>query len=214
MKKLILSLSFILSIVISSYSQLFNVGIKAGYNSSLSINDLSYNSQDFKDDFFGNTHFGVFARLNFGKVYVQPEVLYTLQTKNYTVDIASQNSDITYDYKMRAIDIPLLLGYKVIDFKLINIRAFAGPKFRFDTNSSLKLKDFSGGVTADRVAQEVKSAKMGLEAGLGVDVLMLTFDVRYNLIGNLAEAKWSELGSSIKGIPSSTFLFTLGWKIL
>lgn len=217
MKKLILSLALACCVTLVSYSQLFNIGIKAGYNSSLSINDLEYNPQDFKDDFFGNAHIGAFARFNFGKIYVQPELLYSLQTKNYTVNTQNNNTtgSIKYDYKMRAIDVPVLAGYKILDFKLVNLRVFAGPKFRFDAGSSLNLNSIiEGDITEDDLKHDVKSAKVGLEAGLGLDALMFTFDVRYNLIGNLSEASWQDAGNAIKGIPSSTILFTLGWKIL
>lgn len=212
MKKLVLSLLLLCSVTFA-YSQLPNFGIKLGYNSSMSINDLSYNGQDFKDDFFGNMHFGVFGRINLKKFYIQPELLYCMQTKNYTVTASNDGSEgsMRYDYKMRAIDIPILAGYKILDLKLINLRAFAGPKFRLDAGSSLKLKELD--FDLDDLKDAKKSAKVGLEAGIGLDALMFTFDIRYNLVGNLAEATWKDAGSTIKGIPSSTFLFTLGWKI-
>lgn len=215
MKKTILSLALLFCVTVS-YSQLFNIGVKMGYNSTLSVNNLDYNSQKFTEDFFGNMHFGVFTRLNFGKVYVQPEVLYSMQTKNYKTQSVVDLVNVEFDnvFKTRAIDVPILLGYKVLDLKLMNLRVFAGPKFRFDAGSSLDFKNFSTSINTSEIDKDIKTAKVGLETGLGVDFLMFTFDVRYNLIGNLQEASWEDTKNSFKSLPSSNIIFTLGWKIL
>ena len=216
MKKLILSLAMVFSVTFA-YSQLFNMGVKVGYNSTLSLNDLHYNTQKFSEEFFGNMHFGGFARLNFGKVYLQPELLYSMQRKDYRLSI--NNPELpAFDnlVKIRTIDMPILVGYKLLDFKLINVRTFIGPKFRFNAGSKI-----TPSYATDRLAIDaggpvtnLKDAALGLEAGVGVDVLMLTFDVRYNYTGNLYETTWSSTGNALKGISSSGLILTLGWKIL
>ena len=204
MKKLILFLAMVFSVTFA-YSQRFNVGVKVGYNSTLKLNDLHYNSQKFSEEFFGNMHLGGFVRLNFEKLYLQPELLYSMRRKDYRL-----NDEPTYDnlVKIRAFDVPLLFGCKLIDGKAVNIRAFAGPKFRFNTGSKITPSD------ADKFASNLKTTALGFEIGAGVDVFMLTFDVRYNYTGNLYETSWKDVGDALKGISSSGLILTLGWKIL
>ena len=218
MKKLILSLALVFSVTFA-YSQLFNVGPKIGYNSTLSLNNLDYNSQKFGDEFFGNMHFGAFARLNFGKVYVQPELLYSMQKKDYKFslkDVVDGGENLNYNnlVKTKAIDVPILVGYKVLDLKIVSLRAFAGPKLRFNAGSAFDLNQIGQGNNLD-INNEVKNAKIGFELGAGVDVLMLTFDVRYSYVGNLYETTFRDAAKeTLDGISTSGLILTLGWKIL
>ncbi|NDV46687.1 PorT family protein [Paludibacter sp. 221] len=220
MKKLILSLVLFFSVATLAHSQLFNIGIKTGYNSSLTLSSISSTvNYDFSNEFFNNMHFGVFGRLYFGKLYVQPELLYSMEKRNYQVtinDVVNQGENLTFDnlLKMKTIDVPVLVGYKLLDLKLVSLRGYAGPKFRFDVGSTLALDPKNIAQTdMDKLSTDFKNAAVGLELGLGVDVLMLTFDVRYNFINNLYETTWDSVGDAVKGIPASTFIFSLGWKI-
>jgi hypothetical protein len=110
------------------------------------------------------------------------------------------------------LDVPLLLGYKLVDLKLMNLRVFAGPKLRFNAGSSLDYNVITAGgsVTADQLKSDIKAAQLGLEAGVGVDVLMFTLDARYNLIGDMYHTKLNDL--TIDKIPANTFVISLGWK--
>ena len=62
-----------------------NFGIKAGYNSSLTLGDFgsvttgSYDLSSVKAEMGNNFHAGVFARVTMDKFYFEPELLYTLQ---------------------------------------------------------------------------------------------------------------------------------------
>jgi len=222
MKKFIIAAVLLLSVSFA-YGQL-NFGIKAGYNSSLSFSNVNsvftgaYNLNNVNGEIWNDFQAGVFARVGLGKkVYIQPELLYAIQKKNYTItlqDIANKN--VTYDklININTIDIPVLLGYKLLDLKLINLRAFAGPKFRLNTNSSLAFSNLvkpagsSSTITLAGLQQDFQSSKIGLEIGAGIDVLMLTLDVRYNLIGDMYNPKPNDFN-----LPSNTFLISLGWKI-
>jgi hypothetical protein len=222
MKKIIIAAVLLLSVSIT-YAQL-NFGVKAGYNSSLSFSNVNsvftgaYNLNNVNGEIWNDFQAGVFARVGLGKtLYIQPELLYAVQKKNYTVtlqDVANKN--VTYDklINVNTIDIPLLLGYKLLDLKLINVRAFAGPKFRLNSNSSLAFSNLvkpagSGStITLDGLKSDFQSSKIGLEVGAGIDVLMLTLDVRYNLIGDMYNPKVNDFN-----LPSNTFAISLGWKL-
>src|ERR1035437_6638078 len=144
MKKFIIA-AVLLLIVSFTYAQ-FNFGIKAGYNSSLSFSNVNsvvtgaYNLDNVKAEVWNNFQAGVFARIGFNKVYFQPELLYSIQKKDYTLtlnDAVNKNVSVDKLVNISTVDVPLLLGYKILDLKILNVRAFAGPKLRFDAGSTL-----------------------------------------------------------------------------
>jgi opacity protein-like surface antigen len=124
----------------------------------------------------------------------------------------AQNNDVQLDKRVTisTLEVPLLLGYKLLDLKLINLRAFAGPKLRFNAGSSLDYKNLSAGITQDQLSKDIKAAQLGLEAGIGVDILMFTLDARYNLIKDMYQTKLDS--KIIDDIPANTFVISLGYK--
>jgi len=220
MKKVIFGAALLLCVSFASAQ--INFGIKAGYNSSLGANDLgsitngSYNLKSVNSEYKNGFQAGVFLRLGANKMYFQPELLYAMGKKDYNMTVTNSDNTVsgTFDksVKISTVDVPLLLGYKVLDLKLANVRVFAGPKLRFNAGSTLDFKNVTGGGfnTAD-LQQDVKAAQLGLEAGFGVDVLMLSLDFRYQVINDMYQTKLKDL--TIDKIPANTFVISLGWKI-
>jgi hypothetical protein len=219
MKKIIILAALLLSVT-ASFAQ-FNFGIKAGYTSSLGVNNLgsvtsgTYNLNSVNSDLSNGFQAGVFARFGFNKLYFQPEFLYDMGKKNYSMTIQdAQNNNIQFDkrVKISTLEVPLLLGYKLLDLKLVNLRAFAGPKLRFNAGSSLDYSNLSSGgsITQDQLIKDIKAAQLGLEAGVGIDVLMFTLDARYNLIKDMYQTKLSSV--TIDNLQANTFVISLGWK--
>jgi len=207
--------------VVSGFAQ-FNFGIKAGYNSSLGLKNLgsvssgSYNLNSVKSELSNGFQAGIFARIGFNKMYFQPEFLYNMGKKDYTMTLQdAQNHNLQFDKRVNVstLEVPLLLGYKLLDFKLVNLRAFAGPKLRFNAGSSLDYNNLTSGgsVTQDQLIKDIKAAQLGLEAGVGIDVFMFTLDARYNLIKDMYQTKISNL--NIDNIQGNTFVISLGWKL-
>jgi len=222
MKKFIIAAVLLLSVSFT-YAQL-NFGIKAGYNSSLSFSNISsvtnggYNLNSVQAEMWNNFQAGLFARVGFGKmIYFQPELLYSIQKTNYQVtfqDITNSNSNVTLDkfVNINTVDVPLLVGLKLLDLKVVNVRTFAGPKLRFNTGSTFDFKNITGGnFNTSQIAKDVKAAQLGLEVGAGVDLLMLTLDIRYNLIGDMYTTKIGNI--NLQNLPANTFVISLGWKI-
>jgi hypothetical protein len=222
MKKIIIAAALLLTFT-TSFAQ-FHFGIKAGYNSSLTLNNIgditngTYNLTNVGNELWNDFHAGLFARIPIGKIiYVQPELLYSIQKKNFQLgipDILSGGKNITVDRlaSFSTIDVPLLLGAKILDFKIINLRAFAGPLLKFDAGSTLSFQNLTSGSAFDtsKLIQDVKKANLGLEAGVGIDVLMLALDFRYNLISDMYKNPIST--STLTNIPANTFVISLGWK--
>jgi hypothetical protein len=203
--------TLVLLLILPATAQ-FNLGIRAGYNSSLSVNNISsvfdgtYNLSSVQNELWNNFQAGVFARVFMKKLYFEPALMYSLEKKELNFkDVATGN--ITFDSiaDIKTIDIPLILGLKLLDLKLANLRVFAGPKLRFNAGSTPNISN----INVSNITAEVKKANLGLEIGAGVDVLMFALDFRYNLIGNMYETKIE----NVKFDPASTFQITLGWKL-
>lgn len=218
MKKILFVAVLLLSVSFAN-AQL-NFGLKAGYNSSLTFANMSsvsnggYDLNSVQSEIWNNFHAGAFARIG-NKLYFQPELLYSVQKRNYQVsfqDVANNDVTLNKFANISTVDVPLLVGLKVLDLKVANVRAFAGPKLRFNSGSTFEFQNITGGnFDTSKIVPEMKEAQVGLEIGAGIDVLMLALDVRYNLIGDLYTAKVGDI--SLQNMPSNTFVISLGWKI-
>ena len=220
MKRTILILAALLMTWLFASAQL-NFGIKAGYNSSLALDNLddvskgTYNLNSVAGELANGFHAGVFVRLGLGdKLYLQPELLYAMQKKEFTMSYnnitnPSTLADVGNYITFSTVDIPVLLGYKIVNGKLFNLRAFAGPKFRLNAGSKFDYANLTNGSTVDITALtgELKNSAVGLEVGAGVDVLMFTLDARMNLINDLYTASWQT-----KPDLNSNFIVSLGFK--
>jgi len=217
MKRLIFAAVLLLSFTMANAQ--FNFGLKAGYNSSLNFENISavqsgdYNLVDVKSELASGFHAGAFARVFIDKLYIQPEVLYSLQKKDYQItlqDISNTTVSVDKFVTFNTIDVPLLVGYKLLDLKVANLRAFAGPKFRLNAGSQISFKNLTEGANIDTEALkgEFKDSQIGLEAGAGIDVLMFALDFRFNLINDVYQANWAT-----KPDLNSNFIISLAWKI-
>jgi hypothetical protein len=155
---------------------------------------------------------GVFVRKDLKRVYFQTEFLYSIGTKNYTVSyLNSTNENVTYvnSVFIGALEVPLLLGYKLLDFTHANLHVFGGPKFRVNNGSSY---EFTNTRSDCAVVQDVmKPVQLGLEGGVGIDFLLFTLDARYNLIGNTYQTKLNNITICKK--PANKFEISLGLKL-
>jgi len=207
MKKSIFTLT-LLTLGFTTFAQFpFTIGVKGSINSSkittdnYSLNGVTLN--DFKSDAKSGYDLGAFARLG-TKLYLQPELLYCVRKGQSVSGTTAQNLDI------KSIQVPVLLGVKVINLKLATIRAFTGPAMSFVMKSSKITYD---GVTNG--LYDTKNYKNNIwdwQLGAGVDVGPVIFDVRYEWgLSNVSEGKVSSIGFVNKG---NTLMFSLGFKFI
>jgi len=168
MKKLFFASLFTL-IGLVGYSQAsVAVGIKGGLNfSNIDVSQsagVNYNNRT-------GYHFGAFTLLKFGKIGLQPEILFSRQGSQYK--IVATDFEANFDY----INIPIIL--KLYTIAGINIQV--GPQIGF--LSSAQAKETVGGITTTTdVKSLIKSNDFSLALGLGWDLPFgLTIDARYNL---------------------------------
>lgn len=175
MKKLS-AIVLIVLMSVSAFSQI-KFGLKAGVSTtSLSMPTIktvtsptsSYTVEALSEAKYG-FHGGVFVRLSLFGVYVQPELLFSTRTNEYTVRNVMTPSSVVVKQSFNKLDIPVMLG-----FKLGPLRLNAGPAASLLINTPKELIDSPGYKT------NYSRMTIGYQAGLGVDALnILTVDLRY-----------------------------------
>jgi hypothetical protein len=202
MKKLSLISVFLLTACFSFAE--FTIGIKAGYNAS----KLSLNPDTITSSFKSGFNAGVFLR--FGKrLYLQPELYYTSQGGVFTSNL----SDWKQNIRIGSLDVPVLVGFKIINNDNLNLRILAGPMASFIVNKSISE---SGGITGPITSADINSVNWAIQAGAGVDVWKFTLDVRYQVgLSKLIKTVQNGSGGSTSfNSYNNAWVVSLGFKIL
>jgi hypothetical protein len=195
MKKLTV-LSLLLLFVLSVPAQpIFDVGVKAGINNS----KITANLDEFNSESILKMHVGAFARIGYGRLYVQPEAYFSAKGG----ELESSVSETVTKFDFNNIDVPVLFGVNVLKRAPVSLRIMAGPVFSFVTS-----KDVDG--DSDFSKEYFEDNYFGYQYGIGVDFWKLTLDARIEHgTNNLYEHPDSGLNSE-----NRTFLVSLGFKIL
>ena len=195
MKKILLLVVIAFFITEFSYGQ-FALGIKLGYNASKLSTDLD----SIKSSFNSGFHVGVFSR--FGKrLYVAPELQYTLSGSTLSTNDWKQKVTIG------SVDVPVLVGFKIIHSDFITWRIELGPQASFVVNSKIKDINSIAGPINDA---SLNSVNWYVLAGTGIDILFLKLDVRYQYgLNQLIE----DAGAYQLDTKGQMFVVSLGWKI-
>jgi hypothetical protein len=195
MKKILLLVVIAFFITEFSYGQ-FALGIKLGYNASKLSTDLD----SIKSSFNSGFHVGVFSR--FGKrLYVAPELQYTLSGSTLSTNDWKQKVTIG------SVDVPVLVGFKIIHSDFITWRIELGPQASFVVNSKIKDINSIAGPINDA---SLNSVNWYVLAGTGIDILFLKLDVRYQYgLNQLIE----DAGAYQLDTKGQMFVVSLGWKL-
>jgi hypothetical protein len=109
---------------------------------------------------------------------------------------------------MGSLDIPVLLGFKIIHSDLITWRVEVGPEVSFLVNSKVKnLNDFKGPIQS----ASLNKANWYVLGGTGIDFLFMSFDVRYTYGLNQLIKQVNNYQFNTK---NGMFLVSLGFRIL
>lgn len=191
MKKIILPALLLLLSSIAFAQPNIDLGIKAGFNSS----KISIDLDDYNSESIAKAHMGVFGRVGWGRVYVQPELYYSAKGG----DISSNVIETATAFDYSTVDVPLLLGIKLIKGGALDLHANLGPVFSFITSSDTE-GEFSKEYFEDNY--------VGFQYGLGVDIWFLTFDARMEHSGeNLYKHPQFDGKNQM-------FIFSVGFKFL
>jgi hypothetical protein len=174
MKKLF-ALVLVVLVSIPAFSQL-QWGLKAGVSTNSlsmpSIKTVTSGTTSHTVDAITSAkygfHGGVFVRLTFFGIYLQPELLFSTRTNEYTIDKGTTASYVAKQ-NFNKLDLPVMLG-----FKLGPLRLNAGPSGSLLINSPTAL------ISNPDFKNNYARMTFGYQAGVGFDLFkLLTFDVRY-----------------------------------
>ncbi|MDR1680274.1 MAG: PorT family protein [Prevotellaceae bacterium] len=175
-------------------SPFFSFGPKAALNSSKFATTVSELQSSLRPGF----DVGLFFRFSIKSLYIQPEVLYSFKSSDLT-EMSEQIRNRTQSF-----DVPVLLGYELVDLSVINLRLFVGPRLSFAAGDNLK-------EVGEKFGRELKAAPFCLaaQAGVGIDLFYrLTVDFRYDFTFTNAVKGF---GGTLK---PNALLISAGWKLL
>jgi hypothetical protein len=197
MKKLfVLAAAICLSTAAFSQAQ-FSIGLKAGPNFA-KINTESSLGDNYKSR--TGFHGGAFALLKFGKIGVQPEILFSQQGSKVTINSQDLKSNFNY------FNIPIIV--KLYTVAGINLQL--GPQFGFISSAESDYIDEFGNVqTGQDIKNQLKSSDISAALGVGWDLPFgLSIDGRYNL--GLSDINKSSSGESVK---NQVWQISVGYRI-
>lgn len=211
MKKVFLTL-VAFAMTASLMAQLPTIGIRVGMTAS----KLSTNASEVLNSKNRlGYQFGAFARLNLGKLYLQPELIYNHRSTKLeaTKDISLDGANATF--KVGSLDVPILLGTQLLDLKVAKLRIFAGPVMSFTTNKDVTLTAWGNNDKDDISLSDFNTTTWYVQAGAGVDFMNFTFDIRYEKgLSNLYSGKWEGFNDKTFDLKNNVWVFTLGLKII
>ena len=230
MKRLLLSFALV-AITTSLFAQLpISFGIKGSINSTKITTDnfisgaSDYNLSDLKADAANGFNVGAFLRLKHNRVFIQPELLYSVQKGKTTYSIpssATQNGlegAVTQHMDVKSVQVPVLLGVKVLDLKVASVNLMTGPAMSFILDGSEITLNKTDGVAVDPSLYDPSNFKNNTwdwQLGAGVDVAMLSFDVRYawgltNVSEGVTDKNVTAIGFKNKG---NSLILSLGIRL-
>lgn len=198
MKKILFLICLVAAIGLVNKAQAqaqFALGLKGGLN--IAKFDISQGTSNI--DNRTGYHGGAFALIKFAKFGIQPEILFSKQGSEFSID--TDTYEANFDY----INIPVLLKLYLVAG--LNIQA--GPQFGFLTTS--EIKSTVGGITSteDVKDQLNKKSDTSIAVGAGWDLPFgLTLDARYNI--GLSDFKLNS-GPDLK---NKVIQISLGYKFI
>lgn len=145
---------------------------------------------------------GAFFRIG-SKVFIQPELLISSKGGSFDVvksGLATQQINV----RLTTLDVPFLVGYK-----LGPIRLNAGPMASLTIGTNQSLKDALNQYTTQPISDTFKQAVFGYQAGVGISLLGLQLDARYE--GNLSDL--SQVGIKTSSTDSRFTTKTTLWQL-
>jgi len=183
----------------------FSIGPKIGFNTST----LTTDKDSITSSLTNNFNFGVFVRLG-KKIYLQPEINWLTTGGVFKKQSIGSLSPVKQTIEMKTVEIPIIVGWRIINLGVGNIRILAGPSASIVTNK--KITTENGSNLTDLIEDaDIEDMVWGFNVGAGADILMFTLDVRYQMGLNDVITKVNNFDYNSK---NNMFAVSLGWKIL
>lgn len=171
MKKVILFVVLTIVIVPVAYTQ--SAKLALGPKIGATFSSFNTDNGTIKEEIKSTFHWGAFVRFG-NAAYFQPELLF-MKRSGVLVDINDPVKEQTVS--LRTIDVPMLLGVRVANLELLDVRIFAGPVASIAVNKDIKAANWDDALTK----KDIRAANWAVQFGGGVDLRAFTFDLRYEL---------------------------------
>jgi len=179
----------------TSYSQEFTIGARAGFN-QYTIGDLNSRGGSIQtgkpDELFSpnkelGTQFGAFLNIEFGKLFIRPELNFSSSKNRY--DFPTKEAF----WKTSRIDVPILLGYEIFD----PITIYVGPGFNVFNDTTLdgvQVTSYSDG------GPDIEKTAMHLNFGIMLKAGRFGIDLRYEMNSKETEEELLDIIRSEYGV--------------
>ncbi len=240
MKKLLVVVVLLSMVSGASAEFPLSLGIKAGYNSSkftvdnlntVYYNGVAYSLDDVKSEMQNGFNVGLFARLQKGRLFFQPEAYVAVRKGSNKMQMevspglwetGAELDFVTQSIEMSTLDVPILLGYRLLNSDVLKLSVFTGPSASIVLNEQVDFRPSfaigSEGASLEGVSigtelsenfdpeEEFKQANWNWQAGVGVDVGFVYADVRYEWgLNDIHKMDFVQ--------KSNMLTFTLGFKL-
>lgn len=168
-KLLLLTTIFVVSLIsskVNAQSPLpIHVGIKGGSNySELPVTD------GFSSKYAAGYFAGAMARFDFKRFYIQNEILYSEKSSK----IEKTSLSTSKNAKWRSLEMPLLIGYKVIDLSTLNVRVFGGGVYSYVLDENISSLN-----QLKNSYKKFDKSNISYQVGAGVEMWKFTLDFTY-----------------------------------
>ncbi len=170
MRKLVLT---VLTLTLTStllFAQKIDFGLKGGlnYNFGGDLSELLSSTGETAEDIITGAdnkagfHLGLYSKIHFLGMYLRPELIYTELNNSYYSE-----GNVSTNFKTKKLDIPILLGTKLIG----PLHIYAGPSIQYLIKSDFSQNEIENIKTND--------FSVGLQIGTGLELGRLGIDVRW-----------------------------------
>jgi hypothetical protein len=206
MKKLTALLGLIISCSLAAQSPV-NFGVKTGLN----VNYLSTRIQNYDAGNYLGFNAGTFLRVNMKNWHIQPELSYMQRGGNIRFFGTDFVGDPEFQVRTHHLFVPVLVGYKAINFPVFNLRLQGGPYGSYMFSRDIRVSPPQPGqqFTNERMSQ----FSLGVTAGLGIDVWRFTFDARHHwgLVDMMGDNSFQADPGA--GLRNGTWELSIGFKL-
>ncbi|MCF8253937.1 MAG: PorT family protein [Bacteroidia bacterium] len=205
MKKIILSFTCFL-IAFTAISQELEFGFKAGLSkggftySNFTANTVKYSPTN---ENISTYNFGAYGRLKLWVIglYVQPELMYNKRGSNVTLETTTDK--YIFSNTANYLEIPVLVGFKMLK----TFRIYGGPNFQIMTKQKTDIPNAPKFASSDLTKKTT-----GIQLGLGLDLMKLRFDVKYDFNAGNMGTPFLYDGSG-PSAQNTMLTFQIGYKL-
>ncbi len=200
MKKTLYTLFLFLAVQQIAMAQL-SFGVKGGINQDLNSEASKYielpSGYSLETESTSGFHAGLWMRVKVPVVglYVRPEINYSTLSSEYTIGIPlpgnASTLTATANYEISKIDVPVLLGLKVLKFGNV----FIGPNFQYLLTSNLEASSEFSQLNSYKNNDFDEEITVGLVAGIGLEVWKFGLDVRFETGFNVPDEDFNSFAN-------------------